>query len=140
MIRVVVDTNVVVSATLVRHGNPAAVLDLVFAGAIVPCVSKAVLAEYEEVLSRPRIRVDAGRSKAILGTIARVAIVVEPQVSLEVCTDPDDDVFMECAVEAQADSLITSNTRDFPSQYEGIVVVTPKAFVELWQKLTALGQ
>ena len=58
MIRAVIDTNVVVSAALVAHGFPAVVLDLVFAGDLVPCVSAAVLAEYDDVLSRPRIRVN----------------------------------------------------------------------------------
>jgi putative PIN family toxin of toxin-antitoxin system len=115
MIRAVIDTNVVVSAALVRHGFPAAVLDLVFAGDIVPCVSAKVLAEYEEVLARPRIRVDGSRARAIRETIAKVAIVVEPRMSLDVCTDPD--------------------TRDFPSRYKDTVVVTPKGFVEMWRKL-----
>ena len=52
MIRAVIDTNVVVSAALVGHGFPAAVLDLVFEGDLVPCVSAAVLAKYDDVLSQ----------------------------------------------------------------------------------------
>lgn len=135
MIRVVVDTNVVVSAALVRHGNPAAILNLVFSRDIVPCVSNAVLAEYEEVLSRPRIRVDQDRSKEIRDAIYQVAIVVEPQVSLRVCSDRDDDMFMECAVESQADFLITGNIRDFPERYQSVVVTTPKEFMEMWKRL-----
>jgi len=140
MIRAVIDTNVVVSAALVRRGFPAAVLDLVFAGDIVPCVSAKVLAEYDEVLARPRIRVDGSRARAIRETIAKVAIVVEARLSLDVCSDPDDNMLMECAVEAGADFLITGNTRDFPSRYKDTVVVTPKAFVEMWRKVAEPGQ
>ena len=118
MIRVVIDTNVVVSAALVGHGFPAAVLDLVFAGDLVPCVSAAVLAEYDDVLSRPRIRVKAARVHAIRETIATVAVVVEPKVPLNVCSDPDDNAIMECAVEAHADFVIPGNTRDFPAEHQ----------------------
>ena len=140
MIRAVIDTNVVVSAALVGHGFPAAVLDLVFAGDLVPCVSAAVLAEYDDALSRPRIRVKASRAQAIRETIATVAILVEPKVPLSVCSDPDDNAIMECAVEAHADFVITGNTRDFPPEHQGVIVVTPRQFIEMWRKVTGFEQ
>lgn len=53
MIRVVLDTNIVVSALLSPHGSEAAVFRLALSGVIRLCVSEPVLREYEEVLSRP---------------------------------------------------------------------------------------
>jgi putative PIN family toxin of toxin-antitoxin system len=56
MIRVVVDTNIIVSALLQPLGPPAQLLVLALAGSIQLCVSGSVYAEYEEVISRPRFR------------------------------------------------------------------------------------
>ncbi len=53
MMRVVIDTNVLVSAVISRHGPPAAILDLIVTGQLVACVSPALLAEYQDVLTRP---------------------------------------------------------------------------------------
>jgi putative PIN family toxin of toxin-antitoxin system len=56
MIRVVLDTNIIVSALLQPLGPPAQLLVLALAGSIQLCVSGSVYAEYEEVISRPRFR------------------------------------------------------------------------------------
>ena len=58
MIRVVIDTNVVVSANLIDEGLPASILDLAANKKILMVVSVPVLAEYEKVLSRPRLKLD----------------------------------------------------------------------------------
>jgi len=57
MIRVVLDTNIVVSATLHAGGLPEAVFNLAIGGVIQFCISEPVLAEYEEVLCRPRLAI-----------------------------------------------------------------------------------
>jgi len=135
VIRVVIDTNVVVSATLVRHGYPAAILDLVVSGAIAPDVSIPILAEYREVLARPRIMKSAAGAREIVAAIKAGGLVVEPFEKLTVCADPDDDIFVECAVQSGADFLITGNVRDFPSSYGHTRIVTPREFVELWREM-----
>jgi putative PIN family toxin of toxin-antitoxin system len=57
----VIDTNIVVSAAITRRITPAAVLDLVAAHRVILCVSQPILAEYEGVLLRPKLRLDPDR-------------------------------------------------------------------------------
>ncbi len=51
---------------------------------------------------------------------------VRPKKSVKVCSDPDDDMFLECAYEAQADYLVTGNLKHFPSSWAGIGIVSPR--------------
>jgi putative PIN family toxin of toxin-antitoxin system len=64
--RVVIDTNIVVSAAITRQGAPAAVLDLVAAHRVTLCVSQPILAEYEGVLLRPKLRLNPERVRWLL--------------------------------------------------------------------------
>lgn len=70
MIRVVLDTNIVVSALLQPLGPPAHVLMLALSGSIQLCVSGSIYAEYEEVISRPRFErsedIIAGTEESVL--------------------------------------------------------------------------
>ena len=97
MIRVVLDTNVIVSALLQPLGLPAAVFLLVAGGAIQLCVSGNVYAEYDEVIRRPRLARDEGIIAATLQTVREKVFWVRPAESIKVCSDPDDDIFLECA-------------------------------------------
>lgn len=130
MIRVVLDTNIVVSAALQRKGNPSAVMALVSEGLIIPCTSQPILTEYPEVLARARIGVDPLRSAHIQQLLASISILVAPSVAVMIARDPDDNMFLECAEEARADFLITGNTRDFPEQYRTTLIATPPAFMD----------
>jgi putative PIN family toxin of toxin-antitoxin system len=62
MIRVVIDTNVLVSALLTSGGLPEAVINLAISGEVQWFASESVLAEYEEVLKRPRLAIDSGKA------------------------------------------------------------------------------
>jgi putative PIN family toxin of toxin-antitoxin system len=97
MIRVVLDTNVIVSALLQPLGLPAAVFLLVAGGAVQLCVSGNVYAEYDEVIRRPRLARDEGIIAATLQTIREKGFWVRPTESIRACSDPDDDIFLECA-------------------------------------------
>jgi putative PIN family toxin of toxin-antitoxin system len=92
MIRVVLDTNVIVSALLQPLGLPAAVFLLVAGGAVQLCVSGNVYAEYDEVIRRPRLARDEGIIAATLQTVREKGFWVRPAESIKVCSDPDDDI------------------------------------------------
>src|SRR5258705_13191594 len=113
MIRVVIDTNVLVSALLHPEGPPAAVWMLALSGRVQPCVSEAVLAEYEDVIRRPHFRRDAGVIEGTLQAIRKVARHVKPATHADACSDPDHDIFIECAEAARADYLVTGNQLHF---------------------------
>jgi putative PIN family toxin of toxin-antitoxin system len=132
MIRVVIDTNVVVSANLVDEGPSAAILSLAISKKIMMFVSPAVLAEYEKVLSRPRLKFDPGRVKAVLTIIRDAAELVQPTRTIkEIEKDEPDNRFLECADAARAEYIVTGNPKHFPQTFENITIVTPREFLEI---------
>ena len=119
MIRVVIDTNVVVSANLVDEGPSAAILSLAIDKKIRMFVSAAVLAEYEEVLHRPRLKFDPTHIEASLADIRDTAELVQPTRNIEeIMKDEPDNRFLECADAAGAEYIITGNTKHFPQVFE----------------------
>lgn len=67
--KIVLDTNVIVSGLLKSQGNPAEVLTLALAGAVQVCYDKLIFAEYAEVLARPRFKFDSKRVSEVLATL-----------------------------------------------------------------------
>jgi predicted nucleic acid-binding protein len=92
------------------------------------------MAEYLDVLTRPVLRPHAARARQVLELMARFAVHVSPIEELSLCSDPDDDRFLECALAADAAYVVTGNARHFPKGYGAIVVVTPR---QLLERLTA---
>ncbi len=131
MIRVVIDTNVVVSANLIDEGLPASILDLAANKKILMVVSVPVLAEYEKVLSRPRLKLDPIKVKNSLTVIRSTSKLVKPKRMVKKSPDESDNRFYECAEAGKANFLITGNTKDFPESYKGTRIVTPREFIEL---------
>ena len=131
MIRVVVDTNVVVSANLSAEGFSAFILDLAANRKIRMFVSKTILDEYETVLRRGRLKLDPARVRDSLSVILKTSTLVRPRGTLSISDDASDNRFYECAEAAKAHFLITGNTRHFPLSYKFTRIVTPREFVEL---------
>ena|ERR1017187_7871981 len=129
MIRVVLDTNILVSALLQPLGPPARVFRLATSAVVQLCMSGDIFAEYEEVIRRPRFRRSDGVVEGALRTIREKAFWVRPTESTRKCADPDDDVFLECAQAAQAHYLVTGNIKDFPFPWPQTQIVTPRQFL-----------
>lgn len=130
MIRVVLDTNVIVSALLQPLGPPAQVFLLATAGSIQLCISGRVYAEYEEVIRRPRFARDEDTILGAMKAIRDKGLWVRPTVEVSLCSDPDDDMFLECALAARADYLVTGNQRHFPESCEGTRVVNARQLLD----------
>lgn len=131
MIRIVADTNVAVSAVLKPQGAEAAVFVAVAAGKLLLCVSEPILAEYQEVLVRPRLRLEPLKVRAFLQSVRAVSMLVTPAETLSVSRDEPDNRFLECAEAASADYLITGNLRHFPREWKETKVVTARQFADL---------
>jgi putative PIN family toxin of toxin-antitoxin system len=130
---VVLDTNILVSALLSPFGPPARVLDLMLAGELQPAFDDRVLAEYRDVLSRPRFGFDAEDIGDLLDVIEAEGVAVSATPWPLVLPDPDDAAFVEVAMAAQA-ILITGNLRHFPADgCPGVVVMLPADFLLFWQ-------
>lgn len=126
----VLDTNVIVSALLKPQGVEAAVLLLVLHGMVAVALSEPVLAEYEEVLSRPKFKRPADVLIGLLTDLRSVGHLVRPQHTLAVSVHESDNRFLECAEAAHADFLITGNKRHFPPEWKTTKVVNAREFIE----------
>jgi len=132
MKKIVLDTNVVVSAFLAPQGNTAAILKLVLRHDFDICFDTAILAEYEEVLSREKFsgkiyKPDIQRFFEIIYNIGLNIISTLSTVSL---SDETDRKFYDVAKTANA-YLITGNIRHYPDEP---FVVTPTQFLVLLEK------
>lgn len=133
MIRVVLDTNVIVSGLLASDGIPAAILDLTLQSKVRAAFSQPTLAEMERILRRPRFDFEPRKVGSFLTLFKSRAKLVSPSRTLDVCRkDPSDNRFLECAEAAKAEFLITGNQAHFPPRYRNIVVVSPRGFWEAY--------
>ena len=125
--RVVLDTNVVVSAFLSPAGMPAVILQMVLARELDICLNTSVLAEYEQVLLRAKFRgrVSSETVQRFFEIIHIIGIVVHSVPGSDIFSDEDDRVFFDLAKAANA-SLITGNIRHYPSE---AYVYEPAAFL-----------
>jgi putative PIN family toxin of toxin-antitoxin system len=130
--RVVVDTNVLVSAVLSSTGLPALILDLIFSREVTLILSPAILAEYEEVLTRDEFyRLREEKVRQVLRRLQIAAEVVSTKPHPVSLPDPDDQPFLACAIEGRAHYLITGNKKHFPASLcKPISVVSPAEFLE----------
>jgi putative PIN family toxin of toxin-antitoxin system len=72
-----------------------------------------------------------GIRQQLLQLIKNHSHIVKPSRRLEVCTDPDDNVFLECADAARADYLITGNQKHFPRFWKKTKIITTREFISL---------
>jgi putative PIN family toxin of toxin-antitoxin system len=131
MIRVVLDTNILISALLQPEGMPARTLVIALAGTTAQlCVSGDIYAEYDEVIRRPKFNRSEPVIEQALRAIRQNGLWVKPSEKVRACSDPDDDIFLECALAARAHSVVTGNLKHFPAQWADTKIITARQFVE----------
>lgn len=128
---IVLDTNVLVAGLLNPHGAPGRLVDLVIAGEVRVAYDDRVLAEYREVLARPKFLFDPRDVQEVLRCLSSDAVAVVARPSGATLPDPDDLPFLEVATAALADALVTGNLRHFPPRSRPPVlrVEAPAAFL-----------
>jgi uncharacterized protein len=133
-LRVVVDTNVLVSALLKEDSVPARALRGLLDRATL-LLDARLVAEYTAVLARPRFAgIDPARREALLARIlARGEHLGEVPAHTGPLSDPDDRAFLEVALAGRADAIITGNVRDYPQDlgFEVLPPATALARLEL---------
>ena len=131
MIRVVLDTNTLVSALL--FGGPAArLVPLWQSGRLHPLISRPILREYLRVLAYPKFQLTAEEIRGLLEEVLPFVESVRVRERLSVVRrDPADDRFLECAVAGRASYLITGD-RDLRTlgSYRRIAIVTAAEFLD----------
>lgn len=132
MLLIVLDTNVLVSGMLNIKGSPGKVLDLILSNQIQIAYDNRILGEYEEVLARPELRLDQNKVIGVVDHIELSGIIIEPKdLPKDGYTDPDDIMFAEVFITANADALLTGNLRHYkPLLEQNAEVLSPAQFLE----------
>jgi putative PIN family toxin of toxin-antitoxin system len=129
--RLVVDTNVVLSAILFPGSVPGRALDL--AQGSVVLASKFTLQELKEVAERSRFDryVEAEKRLRLVSEYTRAAVAVDIPFPIRACRDPRDDKFLEVAVHGRADVIVTGDTDLLALHpFRGIAILTPAEYLE----------
>ena len=137
MQKIVIDTNVIVSS-LIQRGYPYKIINELFIEDRVQlCVSDELMAEYYEVLSRPKFVKYPDffiRAETLLVDIENKSTKFVPTIKLDLISDADDNMILELADICLADFIITGNTTDFTfPTYKQTKIVTPKEYWDEFQ-------
>lgn len=138
MQKVIIDTNVLISA-LIQRNFPFFILDhCIFGNQVSVVISEELLEEYLRVLNRPKFSKYPdfiGKAEFVLSQLETRAQRYFPKEKVDIIADAPDNRLLELALESQADFLITGNTQDFTMrEFYGTRIVTPKEFWELYRE------
>jgi len=126
MIKIVIDTNILISAALSPAGNPAKILAAIAASEDIELVySAGILDEYRRVLAYPRLSIDEEKQSRTIGLVKGFGVLVEPSTSTVPLPDESDRIFYDTAKTSGA-TLITGNAKHFPAEP---FIVSPADFV-----------
>lgn len=125
------DTNVLVSGLLSPHEPLGTVVDLVGSGAHRVCFNGRILAEYRDALTRPRFALPPESVETVLAQLVGIGYRLMARPLRIKLPGPGDQPFLEVAVAAMADYLISVNRKHFPAELcRGIAVVNPREFLD----------
>lgn len=131
--RVVLDSNVLISAVISPMGKPFACLSWVLKNATL-VMAREVIDEVDTRLARPKFAkyVDPDRRKAFIDDLKLSVVLVELTGTLKACRDPDDDKLLETAILGRADHLVTGD-KDLLilHPFQGVAIVAPARFLEV---------
>jgi putative PIN family toxin of toxin-antitoxin system len=142
-LRVTPDTNILVSATISGRGAAAEILDAWRRGEIDLVLCEEIVAEFEDVLRRPRIQqhyrgITAETIAASAAALRRYSVLVDVSaVAQVIAEDPDDDIVLACAVTGMASHIVTRDAHLLGLRdYQGIQILPPAellATVRQWR-------
>ena len=126
MIKIVIDTNVLVSAVLSPNGIPAKIMETVYSGEFEPIVTDEILEEYYCVLNYKKFGFSQKIVLQMLNFFKQFLLPLPPASLSVKCIDPDDTKFLAAAVTGDAEFLITGNRKHFPKNISNLVITTPR--------------
>lgn len=128
--RIVIDTNVLISGVFFG-GFPREILSAVVGQKITACATAEIINEYEETVQEMISRKQGHINRAILNPLIKTLEIIEPVTHVEICRDPDDNKFLECANDCYA-LYIVSEDKDLLviGQFENVQIITAKDFCE----------
>ena len=133
--RIVLDTNVLVSGLLTPFGVNGEIVRLVSAGILIVQYDSRILIEYQNVLSRPKFQFDLQNVDAFLAYIKQNGQIVSGAPLKKRLPDLDDEPFFEIAIASRAACLITGNKKHFPKESrQNIKIFSSSEFIEFYRK------
>lgn len=130
--RVVLDTNVLVSALLFR-GELSRLVTLWKSGEVTPIISRETFEEFQAVLSYPKFKLADSEIKTIIEdeVLPYFEVVENTDEVRGVCKDPDDDKFIACALSARADFIVSGDKAlcDL-GKYKSVRIITANEFLK----------
>src|SRR5262245_57779248 len=130
-LKLVLDTNLVVSAHINPDGLERLVLNLALASRVEFFITSEIFEEYKEVLGREKFGIEPTLVSESLRLIKQNAGMVKSKAVVTASPDPDDNKFLECAEAAGADYLVTGNKRHFPARWKQTKVVNAREIIEI---------
>lgn len=133
--KVVIDTNVIVSALQSRNGFSFKLLSIIDDERFQVFLSVPLLIEYEEVIKRNKSKIKLEKAD-IDSVLDYICLIAEKRKIFYLwrpyLKDPKDDMILELAVESECDYIITFNKKDFEGiERFGLKAITPKKFLEI---------
>ncbi|MBI2142049.1 putative toxin-antitoxin system toxin component, PIN family [Candidatus Woesearchaeota archaeon] len=133
-VRVVLDTNVIVSAAISEEGNPARVFQLILLGMIENVTTQQIIDEIKEVFERPRIArlISAEGKEFVISNFEKSSIKVMAKSKFDVIKDDsDDNKFIEAAIDGGADYIISGDAHlQELIKFRNIIIFSPKEFLD----------
>jgi putative PIN family toxin of toxin-antitoxin system len=134
-LKIVLDTNVLVSGLLNPFGAPGEIVRLIGTEAICLCYDVRILTEYQRVLSRSRFPFHPPHIQALLEQIKAEGMAIAAKPLKAPLPDPDDEPFLEVAIASRCSFLITGNLKHYPVKAcHGMKVLSPAEFIDVLRK------
>lgn len=133
--KIVLDTNVLVSGLLTPFGISGEIVRMVSAGLLILLYDSRILLEYQEVLYRLKFQFNKEHIDLLLDYIKKNGQVIPASPLKERLPDPDDEPFLEVAIGGEAECLVTGNKVHYPQQFrESVKILSPTEFINFYRK------
>jgi len=130
--KIVADTNIIVSA-FGWDGPQRELFKLITKGSVILLISRPIFEELHRVVDYPRLRLSVATKNRILDHILELGRFVSVSSRIEISQDKDDDKFIECAVDGQADYIISGDKHLLNlGVYRGIKIITTIQFLAIF--------
>ncbi len=132
---IVLDTNVFVSGLLTPFGPSGEIVRMVFSGELTLYLDARILAEYKDVLNRPKFKFNKDHICILLDFIKKYGQFTSSSPLENRLLDSDDEPFLEVAIAGKVISIVTGNRKHYPSSvFKGINIFSPSEFIEFYRK------
>ena len=135
MLKIVLDTNVVVSAAVSSDGNPAKIFEMLIAEKIKNYTSEEIINEIKDVMQREKIRklLNLQERDFIINNFKEFSEKIIPKIKYEdVLEDKKDNKFLECAVSGKVDYIVSGDEHLLKlKEFKGIKIISPADFIKI---------